>query len=111
MATGTLSLQQDNQSVEYNIVTLFEKLDGLRRDEATVPQRLLPAKAEMRTLEFWRSIISECLASFFYVFIVCGAAAAVAPAGSPALIVISCALASGFSIAAITQSFGHVSGE
>lgn len=108
MATGNLT--QDNQSVEYNIVTLFEKLDNIRRDGVNVP-RILPAQAEMRTLEFWRSIISECLASFFYVFIVCGTAAAVSPSGSPALGVLSVAMASGFSIAALTQSFGHVSGK
>lgn len=110
MAATTLTIPQDSQSVEYNLVTLFEKLSALRRDDPG-PPRLLPAKAEMRTLEFWRSIISECLASFFYVFMVCGASAAVAPAGSQGLLVIASALASGFSIAALTQSFGHVSGK
>lgn len=100
---------QDAHSVEYNIATLLEKLSAARRED-TSPPRLLPAKAEMRTLEFWRSIISECLASFFYVFVVCGASAAVAPTGSQGLVVIANALAAGFSIAALTQSFGHVSG-
>lgn len=99
----------DAHSVEYNIAKLLEKISASRRAD-TGPPRLLPAKAEMRTLEFWRSIISECLASFFYVFVVCGAAAAVAPASSQGLTVITNALASGFSIAALTQSFGHVSG-
>ncbi|KAG8259783.1 hypothetical protein J6590_004910 [Homalodisca vitripennis] len=107
MATATLSVP-DNQSVEFGIATLLEKVSAMRRDD-TGPPRLLPAKAEMRTLEFWRSIISECLASFFYVFVVCGASVAVAPSGSPGLLVIANALASGFAIAALTQSFGHVS--
>lgn len=109
MATTTISMPQDSQSVEYSLATLLEKLHALRRDDPS-PPRLLPAKAEMRTLEFWRSIISECLASFFYVFVVCGASAAVAPTGSQGLVVIANALASGFAIAALTQSFGHVSG-
>ena len=28
-------------------------------------------QAEIRTLEFWRSIIAECVATFFYVVVVC----------------------------------------
>ncbi|CAB0004216.1 unnamed protein product, partial [Nesidiocoris tenuis] len=70
---------------------------------------LLPPRAELTTLELWRSIISECLASFFYVFTVCGAAAGVASGGSTAQTVLASAFASGFSIAALTQSFGHIS--
>lgn len=105
----TTPATQDVQSVEYGVATLLEKIASMRRDDA--PPRLLPAKAEMRTLEFWRSIISECLASFFYVFVVCGASAAVAPTGSQGLVVIANALAAGFSIAALTQAFGHVSGK
>ncbi|XP_054267678.1 neurogenic protein big brain-like [Macrosteles quadrilineatus] len=104
----TTPVVQDVQSVEYGVATLLEKIATMRRDDA--PPRLLPAKAEMRTLEFWRSIISECLASFFYVFVVCGASAAVAPTGSQGLVVIANALAAGFSMAALTQAFGHVSG-
>ena len=26
---------------------------------------------ELRSIEFWRAIIGECLATFFYVFLVC----------------------------------------
>lgn len=99
---------RDGDSIEHNIVTLFEKLEDIRRD--AVP-RLLPARAETRTLEFWRSIISECLGSFFYVFTVCGAAAGVASGGSTAQTVLAASLAAGFSMAAVTQAFGHVSGK
>nr|AMZ04828.1 big brain [Cimex lectularius] len=109
MASGALTVQADSATLEYNIVTLFEKLEELRR-EAPITPRLLPPKAELRTLEFWRSIISECLASFFYVFTVCGAAAGVASGGSTAQTILAAAFASGFSIAALTQSFGHISG-
>lgn len=98
----------DSPTLDYQIATLLEKLEAVRRD---VPSpRLLPAHAEMRTLEFWRSIIAECLATFFYVFTVCGAASAVTSGGSTAQTVLAAAFASGFSIAALTQSFGHISG-
>ncbi|KAJ9583749.1 hypothetical protein L9F63_021912 [Diploptera punctata] len=109
----------DHQNVEYHLVTLFEKLDAVRRDASCVspptPQR--PSmQAEVRTLEFWRSIISECLAAFFYVFIVCGAASGAtnAPGNLSSTptpsVILSTALASGFAMATLTQCFGHVSG-
>lgn len=108
MAAGTLAAD----SLDLHLVTLFEKLDELRRSpDPSAGHRLLPAKAELRTLEFWRSIISECLSSFFYVFTVCGAAAGVASGGSTAETILAASFAAGFSIAALTQSFGHVSGE
>ncbi|KAK9504892.1 hypothetical protein O3M35_009063 [Rhynocoris fuscipes] len=110
MAAGTLTMQTDPATLECNIVQLFERLDEMRREASSPVPRLLPPKAELRTLEFWRSIISECLASFFYVFTVCGAAAGVASGGSTAQTILAAAFASGFSIAALTQSFGHISG-
>ncbi|XP_068085439.1 neurogenic protein big brain [Anabrus simplex] len=110
------TLTQDHQNVEYHIVTLFEKLDAMRRDATCValtsPNHLRPSMhAEVRTLEFWRSIISECLAAFFFVFIVCGSAAGASSAGSGvAYVVLATAFASGFAAATLTQCFGHVSG-
>lgn len=73
-------------------------------------------QVEVRTLEFWRSIISECLAAFFYVFIVCGAASGAGGAPSTlstptSSVTLATALAAGFSIATLTQCFGHVSGK
>ena len=35
---------------------------------------IVAMQAEVRTLEFWRSIIGECAATFFYVLIVCSVA-------------------------------------
>ena len=35
---------------------------------------IVSMQAEIRTLEFWRSIIGECVATFFYVLIVCSVA-------------------------------------
>lgn len=58
-----------------------------------------------------RSIISECLASFFYVFIVCGAAAGAGVGASVSSVLLATALSSGFAISALTQCFMHVSGK
>ncbi|KDR15027.1 Neurogenic protein big brain, partial [Zootermopsis nevadensis] len=124
MAIGSLSLTQDHQNVEYHLVTLFEKLDAVRRDATCVsPSASTPThpsmQVEVRTLEFWRSIISECLAAFFYVFIVCGAASGAGGTPSSLLsttttptssVTLATALATGFAVATLTQCFGHISG-
>ncbi|XP_055545746.1 neurogenic protein big brain isoform X2 [Wyeomyia smithii] len=57
-----------------------------------------------------RSITSECLASFFYVFIVCGAAAGAGVGASVSSVLLATALSSGFAVTALTQCFLHVSG-
>lgn len=111
MTEEVLNIPSDTQNIEYHIVTLFEKLDALRRDSVSAPLSTVgnqkpPMQVEIRTLEFWRSIISECLASFFYVFIVCGAVS-----GAGISSTLSTALASGFAMATLTQCFGHVSGK
>ncbi|XP_046383823.1 neurogenic protein big brain [Ischnura elegans] len=99
-----------NQNVECHILTLFEKLEAMRRDAAVSSSRL-PMQVEVRTLEFWRSIISECLATFFYVFIACGGGASMAgPGATAASQNLGAALATGFAVATLTQCFGHVSG-
>ena len=110
----------DHQNVEYHLVTLFEKLDAVRRDATCVspPTIQRPSmQSEVRTLEFWRSIISECLAAFFYVFIVCGAAsgATSSPNNLNSMptpsVTLATALSTGFAVATVTQCFGHVSGK
>lgn len=58
-----------------------------------------------------RSITCECLASFFYVFIVCGAAAGAGVGASVSSVLLATALSSGFSMIALTQCFLHISGK
>lgn len=105
------SLQCD-QNIEYHLVTMFEKLETMRIDTVkTVVNSKIPVQVEIRTLEFWRSVISECLSSFIYVFVVCGAAAG-SGVGAPfsSSPVLATALASGFAMTSLTQCFGHISG-
>lgn len=59
----------------------------------------------------FRSIISECLASFFYVFIVCGAAAGAGVGASVSSVLLATALASGLAMGTLTQCFLHISGK
>lgn len=68
---------------------------------------------EYRTIEFWRSVLAECVASFLYTFLLCathltwsGSSYVFGP--SPNWIVI--ALTSGFTMATLVQCFGHISG-
>ncbi|XP_022240824.1 neurogenic protein big brain-like isoform X2 [Limulus polyphemus] len=65
-------------------------------------------REEIRTLEFWRSIIAECLASFFYVFLLCGAHVSW-PNHDPSNLMIK-ALTSGLTMATLAQCFNHISG-
>lgn len=68
-------------------------------------------KEELTTLEFWRAIIAECLATFFYVYLVCSVNISWTGsviAHTPNLIVI--ALTNGFAMSTLTQCFGHISG-
>jgi hypothetical protein len=65
-------------------------------------------RSELRSLDFWRAIIAECIGSFFYVFVVCGAIGH--HSNSLLLSTISVALATGCGAAALIFCFGAVSG-
>lgn len=110
MPEEPISLPISDQNIEYHLVTLFEKLEALRNDNKQSSQcaNKLPIRVEIRTLEFWRSIICECWASFVYVFVVCGAAAGAGANASSVLL--ASALAAGFAMTSLTQCFGHISG-
>ncbi|KAF7273693.1 MIP channel family protein big brain [Rhynchophorus ferrugineus] len=106
------NLNFDVENIEFHIITLFEKLEVIRKGKISdVLLKKIPVRTELRTLEFWKSVISECLASFIYVFLVCGAnAASRMGSTSAANIFMITAVASGFSMMFLTQFFGHVSG-
>jgi hypothetical protein len=59
MAEESLQLPNE-QSIDYHIVTLFERLEALRKDKnepklsATLQGGRFNMHAEIRTLEFWR---------------------------------------------------------
>ncbi|CAL1270510.1 unnamed protein product [Larinioides sclopetarius] len=62
---------------------------------------------ELRTLEFWRAIIAECLATFIYVFLVCGSHV-MWPLYS--INTLTKSFANGLAMATAAQCFGHISG-
>ncbi|KAF5283044.1 hypothetical protein FQR65_LT14105 [Abscondita terminalis] len=103
---GDESLQLPDDNLEYCIVTLFEKIDALRNETVYMSPKFWK-RHELRSLEFWRCVICECIASFCYVFIVCGASLSPDSAleGN-----IATALAAGFSMTTLTQCFAHISG-
>ncbi|EAT43849.1 AAEL004741-PA [Aedes aegypti] len=110
------SLHVPDSNIDFHIVQLFERLENLRREpggaklSSSIQGRSTSMHNELRSLEFWRSITSECLASFFYVFIVCGAAAGAGVGASVSSVLLATALSSGFAVTALTQCFLHVSG-
>ncbi|XP_075151426.1 MIP channel family protein big brain [Haematobia irritans] len=119
MADETLQTIPLENNIDAHIVTLFERLEAIRRDNqcnainnrlSSTLQPKRSMQAEIRTLEFWRSIISECLASFFYVFIVCGAAAGAGVGASVSSVLLATALASGLAMGTLTHCFLHISG-
>lgn len=77
---------------------------------AALPQppvySFLAMQAEIRTLEFWRSIIAECIATFFYVMIVLS----VSTASTEHMVQTNTAFAAGLAMVMLTACFGRVSG-
>lgn len=93
-------------NVEAQLVALLDKLEGLRQDSA--PPSRPPMIAEVRTLELWRAVIAECLATVFYVFLVCGAYSpwtgkTLTPEGQ-----LTISLVAGMAMAVLVHSFGQV---
>ncbi|KFB39250.1 AGAP008767-PA-like protein [Anopheles sinensis] len=103
-----------DKNIDFHIVQLFERLESLRKDPAPKLSLSVQGRAnmhkELRTLELWRSVTSECLASFFYVFVVCGAAAGAGVGASVSSLLLATSLASGLIVVVLTQCFLHVSG-
>ena len=86
---------------------LLSRVDSIRLSA----NRKQSMNVEIRTLEFWRAIIAECLSTFFYVFLLC--ATHISWTGShlahqPNWMVMS--LTSGCAMATLCQCFGHISG-
>jgi len=99
------------REVDAHIVTILSRLSALRENNAAdIADRKAPMSIEVRSLELWRAVAVECLATFFFGLVVAGAAAASAVSGS-GLSVLATAVASGFAIAAISLIFGHISGK
>jgi len=95
----------ESASVEILLETLMERFETLRTQR---PKKMrVPMQAEIRSLDFWRSIVAECLASFFLIFIVCGSFIPWSGHSPPS---IGIALAAGFAVASLTLTFAHVSG-
>lgn len=110
MADESINIPLESQNLDYHIVTLLEKIENLRIESYNVRERRLPCQVEIRTIEFWKSVICECLASFIYVFIVCGAAAGAGAGASLSSVMLATALSAGFTMATLNQCFGHISG-
>lgn len=90
------------------LIQLANRIDKMYLNEK---RKRKPMKIEIKSLEFWRSIIAECLSSFFYVFLVC----AVHISWTGSLIGhqtdwVVMALTSGFAMAILTKCFGPISG-
>lgn len=111
MADESINIPLESQNLDYHIVTLLEKIENLRIESYNVRERRLPCQVEIRTIEFWKSVICECLASFIYVFIVCGAAAGAGAGASLSSVMLATALSAGFTMATLNQCFGHISGK
>ncbi|KAJ0182293.1 hypothetical protein K1T71_001662 [Dendrolimus kikuchii] len=108
MGEQTFNIPDDN--LEQHIITLFEKLECMRRDARNELPGRVPARLELRTLSLWKAVVAECAASFLYVFIVCGAAGGAGIGASASAVLLATAIASGCAIATITLCFAHISG-
>ncbi|KAJ8918783.1 hypothetical protein NQ315_015104 [Exocentrus adspersus] len=94
---------QSDQSVEYYLNIRCESMNVTDKNKTQM-------RIEIRTLEFWRAVISECFASFIYVFVVCGAAAGAGINAPFSSVLLVTSLATGFIVTSLTQCLGHISG-
>lgn len=103
----------DTSTIEDHLATLLEKLEAMkeaREATASLGRRFRPpVRTEVRTLEFWRAIIAECLAAFFLVFLV--SAAGAKTDGVPGDTVLTAGLATGLGMAVLIHCFGRISGK
>ncbi|XP_050535247.1 neurogenic protein big brain isoform X2 [Daktulosphaira vitifoliae] len=102
-------LDDDMNQLDHHLNLMLDAIERIERNRCPggwrrKPIRLLPMQAELRTLELWRSVMAECLATFLYVAVVCGAAT------SDASPVLGAAAASGFTMLALTVCLQNVSG-
>lgn len=111
MAEENINLNNENQDLDYYILQLCEKFESLKNERDIKKSTKLPVRLEIRTLEFWKSVICECFASFLYVFIVCGAAAGPGTNTTLSSVILSTAIAAGFTMTTLTQCLGNISGK
>ncbi|KAL1436520.1 hypothetical protein MTO96_049618 [Rhipicephalus appendiculatus] len=99
-------------SLESLFLQLLGRLDSAGRcassSTTTSSLRRRSLRSEIRSLELWRAVIGECLATFFYVFLVCGAHVSWPGYAEPSVLAI--ALTSGAAAATLVQCYGHISG-
>ncbi|KAL3220112.1 hypothetical protein MRX96_005508 [Rhipicephalus microplus] len=99
-------------SLESLFLQLLGRLDSAGRctssSTTTSSCRRRSLRSEIRSLELWRAVIGECLATFFYVFLVCGAHVSWPGYAEPSVLAI--ALTSGAAAATLVQCYGHISG-
>ena len=63
-----------------------------------------------RTLEFWRAIIAECIATFFYVAMICSVHSATTDSDTVAAVQVYTALGTGLAMITLYHAFSPVSG-
>jgi len=100
---------------EQLVVEVADLLDSaqilLTHSKSANPKTKLPIQIEIRTLEFWRAIIGECIATFFYVMLLSSTHQALNhPKDSTATIQLYTAVTAGLAMFTLTRAFLQVSG-
>jgi len=86
-------------------------LDDQKRTSAGPPMPRVSMQTEIRTLEFWRAIIAECIATFFYVVMICSVHQSMdTQQDSLADVQIYTAIATGLAMITLAHAFLPVSG-
>ncbi|XP_074656213.1 aquaporin AQPAe.a-like [Tubulanus polymorphus] len=93
-------------TMETYFAQLAEQIENIRARKHAF--RHLPMRTEVRTIEFWRSMVCECLGSFFYVFLTI--ACTLNWDDHYEVSVVFKALVHGVTLTTLVQCFGHISG-
>lgn len=97
--------------INSQLLTLLESAQSLLDGEGTNRRQATSMQTEIRTLEFWRAIIAECIATFFYVVMLSSVYQTLnKPIDSIAMVQMYTAITGGLAMATLTHAFGFVSG-
>ncbi|XP_057334205.1 neurogenic protein big brain-like [Microplitis mediator] len=103
-------MAESTRDLDMHIINLLTKISAIQaKSKDRSKSHRIPMSTELRSFELWKAIAIECLSTFLFTLIVLGAACSSNVYGS-GLSVLSTAIASGFTIAAIYLIFGHISG-
>ena len=94
-------------AIEAQLSAILDKLESGNGSPFSTKKEKRSMQQELRSLELWRSIISECLATFLLTFLVCGSCI---PWNGNSPSYVGVGIVTGVGVTTLTHGFGPISG-